>query len=299
VTSRVRKAVIPVAGLGTRMLPATKVVPKELVAVAGKPAVQWVVEAAVASGIEEIILVTAPGKSVVADHFAPAPALEAHLEARAKRELLDLVRASSSLARITCVVQREPLGLGHAVLMARDAVGRERFAVLLADELLHGPIPSLKQCLDVDADCVIGLARVPREDVRRYGIVSVKRRLDDRTFVLDGMVEKPSPDDAPSDLAITGNPYVLVPEVFDVLERTPRGSSGEIQLTDALKELATTTRFVGRIVEGERLDVGHALGFVQANVAKMLDDPALGPALREWLRRRVEVGADAETGDRP
>ena len=285
--ARVRKAVIPVAGLGTRMLPATKSIPKELVPVAGKPAIQWVVEAAVASGIEEIVLVTSPGKSAVAAHFEASPDLERTLEARGKTELLETVRACSRLARFTSVIQPEPLGLGHAVLMARAAIGGERFAVLLADELLHGDVPSLKQCLDVDADCVIGLARVPREQLRLYGIVSVKERLDDRTFLLDGMVEKPKPEDAPSDLAITGNPYVLTPEIFEILERTPRGSGGEIQLTDALKVLATTCRFAGRIVEGERLDVGQALGFVQANVVKMLADAAHGPAFRAWLDERL------------
>ena len=285
--ARVRKAVIPVAGLGTRMLPATKVLPKELVTVAGKPSIQWVVEAAVASGIEEIILVTSAGKSAVEDHFDASPLLERALAARGKTELLECVRACARLARFVSVRQPEPLGLGHAVLMAREVVGDERFAVLLADELLHGDVPSLKQCLDVDADCVVGLARVPREQLGLYGIVSVKERLDDRTFLLDGMVEKPKPEDAPSDLAITGNPYVLSPEIFEILERTPRGAGGEIQLTDALKVLATTCRFAGRIVEGERLDVGRPLGFVQANVVKALADPAIGPELRTWLEERL------------
>lgn len=284
---KIRKAVIPVAGLGTRMLPATKAIPKEMVTVAGKPAIQWVVEAAVASGVEEIILVTSAGKSAIEDHFDAAPLLEQSLAARGKQDLLEAVRATRSLARFVSVRQPEPLGLGHAVLMAREAVGNERFAVLLADELLLGDVPSLAQCLEVDADCVIGLARVPRDEVSRYGIASVKQEIDARTFLLDGMVEKPAPDDAPSDLAITGNPYVLVPEVFDILERTPRGAGGEIQLTDALKVLARTTRFVGRIVEGERMDVGNALGFVQANVTMGLADPALGPALRAWLEARL------------
>ena len=285
---KVRKAVIPVAGLGTRMLPATKAIPKELVPIAGKPAIQWVIEAAVASGVEEIILVTSSGKSAIEDHFDCNPLLEQALQARGKTELLAAVQATRRLARIISVRQPEPLGLGHAVLMAREAVGNERFAVLLADELLFGDVPSLKQCLDADGDCVIGLARMPRSELHRYGIVSVKERIDDRTFLLDGMVEKPKAEDAPSDLVITGNPYVLVPEIFDILERTPRGAGGEIQLTDALQVLATTTRFVGRIVEGERHDVGNPLGFVQANVALTLADPVLGPSLRAWLQSRLE-----------
>lgn len=285
---KIRKAVIPVAGLGTRMLPATKAIPKEMVPVAGKPAIQWVVEAAVASGIEEIILVTSSGKSAIEDHFDASPLLEQALGARGKHDLLAAVKRTRELARFVAVRQPEPLGLGHAVLMARHAVGDEPFAVLLADELLVGAVPSLKQCLDVDADCVIGLARVPREEIRRYGIASVKATLDERTFLLDGMVEKPEPDDAPSDLAITGNPYVLVPEVFEILEKTPRGAGGEIQLTDALKVLASRTRFVGRIVEGERLDVGNLLGFVQANVVMGLADPGVGTALRAWLESRLD-----------
>jgi UTP--glucose-1-phosphate uridylyltransferase len=284
---KVRKAVIPVAGLGTRMLPATKVVPKELVPVAGKPAIQWVVESAVASGIEEIILVTAAGKSAIEDHFDCAPQLERVLRERGKRELLDIVEATRKLAKVVSVRQPEPLGLGHAVLMARAAVGDEPFAVILPDELVHGDEPALAQCLrdTGDAECVIGLVRVPRSEVHRYGIVHA-RDIDARTVLIDDMVEKPTSEDAPSDLAITG-PYVLTPDVFDDLEQIGLGVIGEIQLTDALRALAARRRMAGRLIEGERLDVGHALGFVQANVVKTLADPQLGPALREWLRSRA------------
>jgi len=287
---KVRKAVIPVAGLGTRMLPATKAIPKELVPIARKPSVQWVVEAAVASGIEEIIFVTSAGKAALEDHFDTCAALEHALEQRGKRELLDAVRAPRKLARFTSVRQPEPLGLGHAVLMARDAVGDEPFAVLLPDELLRDGAPPLAQCLDIrDADCVLGVGRVPRDQVSRYGIVSVSRERDERTFELDGMIEKPRPEDAPSDLAITGNPYLLSPQIFDELERVPRGSGGEIQLTDALRSLVKKARFVGRIVEGERLDVGNLLGFLQGNVAFGLDDPEVGAAFRGWLEARLRA----------
>ena len=282
----IRKAVIPVAGAGTRMLPATKSVPKELVPVAGKPAIQWVVESAVASGIEEIIFVTAAGKSAIEDHFDHSPLLEQFLQSRGRTDLLAMVQAISGLARFVSVRQSEPRGLGHAVLMARHAVGRERFAVLLPDELVHGGPPPLRQCLDVDADCVVGLARVPPDQASRYGIVSVAETLDDRTFRLDGMVEKPRPGAAPSDLAITGNPYILTPEIFDILEQTPHGAGGEIQLTDALRTIAGRVRFAGRIIEGERLDIGNPLGFVQANIVKSLADPDIGPELRDWLKTR-------------
>lgn len=287
---RLRKAVIPVAGLGTRMLPATKAIPKELVPVAGKPSVQWVVEAAVASGIEEIIFVTAAGKSAIEDHFRPAPELERILEERGKIELLDAVRSASKLVRVSSVRQDEPLGLGHAVLMAREVVGDEPFAVILPDELIHGAVGALAQCLDAftvnaGADAVIGLVRVPTSELHRYGIVAVDP-VDDRTVVIHDMVEKPRAADAPSDLAITG-PYVLPPEIFDDLARIPRGAIGEIQLTDALIALCKRRRVIGRLIEGERLDTGHLLGFLKANVVMGLEDPQVGEALREWLRGRM------------
>ncbi len=283
----VRKVVIPVAGLGTRMLPATKVLPKEMVPIAGKPAIQWIVEDAAASGVEQVILVTSAGKSAIEDHFDASPILEQWLAARGKHDLLATVRATRQLARVIAVRQPEPLGLGHAILMAKEAVGNERFAVLLADDMLHADTPALKQCLDVDADCVLGLARVPREHAPRYGMVSVASTIDERTFLLDGMVEKPQPEDSPSDLAITGNPYILVPEIFSILERTPPGQNGEIQLTDALKVLATRARFAGRLVQGERLDIGNPLGFLQANVVKGLADASVGAAFAAWLKDRA------------
>lgn len=283
-----RKAVIPVAGLGTRMLPATKVIPKELVPVAGKPSVQWVVEAAVEAGIEEIVFVTSTGKSAIEDHFGPAPELERLLEERGKTTLLEAVRHASRLATVVSVRQDEPLGLGHAVLMAREAVGDEPFAVILPDELIHGAVPALAQCLDAFAagvDAVIGLVRVPTADLHRYGIVAADR-VDERTVVIRDMVEKPEAADAPSDLAITG-PYVLPSEIFDDLARIPRGTVGEIMLTDALIALCRRRRVIGRLIEGERLDTGHLLGFLQANVVMGLDDPLVGGELRAWLRGRM------------
>lgn len=289
---KVRKAVIPVAGLGTRMLPATKVIPKELVPIAGKPSVQWVVEAAVAAGIEQIIFVTSAGKSAIEDHFDRSAELERVLAERGKTDLLEAVIRARSLARIIAVRQAEPLGLGHAVLMAREAVGDEPFAVILPDELLHGVKPALAQCLEAadsgavaGAEAVIGLVRVPRSDLHRYGIVAATP-VNERTVRITDMVEKPKADAAPSDLAITG-PYVLPPSIFEDLERIPRVATGEIQLTDALRTLCQRVPMMGRLIEGERLDTGHLLGFVQANVVKGLEDESIGPALRAWLESRL------------
>ena len=197
------------------------------------------------------------------------------------------MRRLSALVSVISVRQDEPLGLGHAVLMARDAVGDEPFAVILPDELMHGTVPALAQCLDASgADPVIGLVRVPPADLHRYGIVAADR-VDERTVVIHDMVEKPKAADAPSDLAITG-PYVLPPEIFDDLARIPCAASGEIQLTDALRALCTRRRVIGRLIEGERLDTGHLLGFIQANVVMGLEHPEVGETLRAWLRGRME-----------
>ena len=285
---RVTKAVIPVAGLGTRMLPATKAIPKELVPVAGKPSVQWVVEDAAASGIEQVVFVTSAGKSAIEDHFRHAPELERVLEERGKRDLLEVVRRTRELVDVACVIQDQPLGLGHAVLMAKDAVGDEPFAVILPDELVHGRTPALAQCLEAltdGVDAVIGVVRVPPQDVPRYGIVAASP-LDARTVSISSVVEKPTLAEAPSDIAITG-PYVLPPEIFDDLAAIPRGAIGEIQLTDGLLALCRRRRMVGRFIEGERLDTGHLLGFIQANVVKGLEDENVGASLREWLRSRA------------
>jgi UTP--glucose-1-phosphate uridylyltransferase len=283
----VTKAIIPVAGLGTRMLPATKAIPKELVPVVRKPSVQWVVESVVEAGVTEIVFVTSGGKSAIEDHFDTAPLLEQALESKGKADLLDAVRAASRLARVVSVRQPVPLGLGHAVLMAREVVGDEPFAVVLPDELVAGAVPPLAQCLRAagSAAGVIGLCRVPRSEVSRYGIVRAREHAPG-TVIIEDMVEKPPIEAAPSDLAITG-PYVLPPEVFDDLARVTPGSLGEIQLTDALRQLARRRTIAGRLIEGERLDTGHALGFIQANVVMGLADPAIGPALAAWLRQRV------------
>jgi UTP--glucose-1-phosphate uridylyltransferase len=285
---KVRKAVIPVAGMGTRLLPATKVVPKELVPVVSRPSIQWVVEAAVASGITDVVLVTSAGKSAIEDHFDRAPELERALEEKGKADLLAAVRRTRELARLASVRQAAPLGLGHAIACARSVVGDEPFAVILPDELVLGEPPALAQCLETAAETgasTIGIVEVPLEDVPRYGIVDAREHGERTRRVLD-LVEKPSMDEAPSRLAITG-PYVLSPDIFTELERLRPGAGGELQLTDALRGLAARTEMYGRLIEGERLDVGQPLGFVQANVAMGLVDPDVGPALLDWLRARL------------
>ena len=285
---KVRKAVIPVAGLGTRMLPATKSIPKELVPVVSRPSIEWVVEAAMKSGITDVILVSSSGKSAIEDHFDRSPELERTLEEKGKHELLKAVRRPRELARFASVRQHAPLGLGHAVGCAREVVGGEPFAVILPDELVHGEVPALAQCVETaeaTGASTIGIVEVPKEDVVRYGIVDASEH-GERTRRIHDLVEKPAVADAPSNLAITG-PYVLAPEVFDELDRIEPGAGGELQLTDALRGLAAKHGMYGRLIEGERLDVGRPLGFVQANVAIGLEDPEIGAELRAWLRERL------------
>jgi len=282
---KVRKAVVLAAGLGTRMLPASKVIPKEILPVVDKPAIQVVVEEAVAAGIEEIVLVLSPGRSTVLDHFQPALELERHLEQRAKPDLLEIVRYTNGLARFTTAWQEEPLGLGHAVLQARDAVGNEPFAAILPDDIFDCERPCLRQLLDVaeaeDAPTV-ALMRVPRSEVPKYGIVEV-RQVRPRLFQLTGMVEKPPIDKAPSDLAIMGR-YVLTPDIFPLLAEGKPGAGGEIQLTDGLLALSRRRKLYGYEIEGTRYDLGDRVGFLTAQIGFGLKRPELADRLRAWLK---------------
>jgi UTP--glucose-1-phosphate uridylyltransferase len=281
----VRKAVIVAAGLGTRMLPASKIIPKELLPIVDRPAIQVVVEEAAASGIEEIIMVLSPGRTMALEHFQPARELERHLAQRHKEELLALVQRTNNLARFTVAEQREPLGLGHAVLQARAAVGGEPFAVFYPDDLVDAPKPLLKQVLEVAERMngpVVSLMRVAREDIPKYGIVEA-RQIEGRIFQLTGMVEKPPAEKAPSDLAIIGR-HVLVPEIFDILERTRPGAGGEIQLTDAMLALSRQRPLYGYEFEGVRYDVGDRAGFIMAQLGYGLKRPELADSLRAYLR---------------
>ncbi len=281
---KINKAVILAAGFGTRMLPASKVVPKELLPVLDTPAIQLVVEEIAASGIAEIVMVISRGKGALLDHFRSAPELESFLAQRGKNELLEVVRKTSAMARITTVEQTEPLGIGHAVLQAKSAVGNEPFAVLLPDDICECARPCLRQLMDVaerhDAP-VVALMRVARADVSKYGIVEASPA-GPRLYRLTGMVEKPAIDQAPSEMAIIGR-YLLPPEIFDILEKARPGHGGEIQLTDALLELGRRRELLGCEFEGVRYDMGDRMGFLTAQIAYGLRHPQTADKLRSYL----------------
>ena len=290
---RVRTAVFPVAGWGTRFLPATKAVPKELLPVFDRPAIQYAMEEAVAAGIERIVLVTSDGKRAIEDHFDAAPDLEAFLEARGDIEHLRVVRAVSDMVNLVTVRQKEQLGLGHAVLMARDAVGHESFAVVLPDDLIVGERPALSELIDAHEEThgsVVAVMEIPREDSVRYGVVEIDPDLPatdgGRTIPLRGLVEKPAPADAPSNLGIVGR-YILTPKIFEKLERTAHGAGNEIQLTDAIQALAAEQPIVGRRFSGRRFDVGSPEGWLAANIDRALDHPHVGGRMRTWIDARL------------
>ena len=271
---RVRKAVLPAAGFGTRFLPATKAIPKEIMPLVDRPIIQYAVEEAVASGIEQIVIVIASGRSAIEDHFDSNQNLERWLEERGDIEMLRTIRRISEFGTVAFVHQREQLGLGHAVLMAKDLVGQEPFAVLLSDDVMlnRGGDAVTKQLIDAHLahrGSVIAVQRVERREVCRYGIVDPLHE-EGRLVEIRDLVEKPSVEDAPSDLAVLGR-YVLTPKIFDVLEQTPRGAGGEIQLTDAIRALIQEQPVFGYQFEGRRHDAGTRLGWLKANVAVGLD----------------------------
>ncbi len=282
---RVRKAVFPAAGLGTRFLPATKSSPKEMLPLVDKPLIQYVVEEAVASGIESVIIVTGRGKSAIEDHFDVSFELEKLLEERGKKEELKAMRAISALARISYVRQREALGLGHAVLQARDLVGDEPFAVMLSDDIIDSETPALKQLLDVyekyDAP-VVGTMQVKGEAISRFGALDVEE-VEDGVYKIKDMVEKPPFSEAPSDLAIIGR-YVLTPDIFDEIEKTLPGAIGEIQITDAMRSLLKKRPFYAVRFTGTRYDAGDKLGFLIATVEFALKHEELAHEFREYLK---------------
>jgi UTP--glucose-1-phosphate uridylyltransferase len=282
---KIKKAVIPVAGLGTRFLPATKAVPKELLPIVDIPSIQYVVQEAVDSGIQEIIFVTGRGKDSIEDHFDIAPELEQILEERGQTDTLQALRKIADMIEVVSVRQKRPLGLGHAVLCARDLVGAEPFAVLLADDLIDSDTPCVRQLLDVFDDkgeSVIALMEVPREEVHRYGVIKGKE-VADRLYEVEEMVEKPAAQEAPSRMAIIGR-YVLRPEIFSLLDKLPPGRGGEIQLTDGLYELVRQRKIYGYEFVGERYDIGDKFGFVRATVAYALKRPDLEDKVRSYLQ---------------
>ncbi|MEK6279974.1 MAG: UTP--glucose-1-phosphate uridylyltransferase GalU [Acidobacteriota bacterium] len=282
---KVRKAVFPAAGLGTRFLPATKASPKEMLPLVDKPLIQCVVEEAVASGIESVIIVTGRGKAAIEDHFDISFELEKLLEERGKREELKAMRAISEMARVSYVRQREALGLGHAVLQARDLVGDEPFAVMLSDDIIDSQTPALKQLLDVyekyDAP-VVAVFQVEGEAISRFGVIDGEE-VADGVFRINDMVEKPPASEAPSNLAIIGR-YVLTPDIFEEIETTRPGAIGEIQITDAMRALLKKRPFYGVRFEGKRYDAGDKLGFLIATVEYALKHQDLAPEFREYLQ---------------
>jgi len=277
------KAVIPAAGLGTRILPATKAIPKELLCLVDRPMIQYVVEEAVAAGIRDVVIVTSPGKEALAAHFAPAPELERALEAKGKTDLLEAVRGATELADVTFATQDEPLGLGHAVWCAREAVGSGPFAVLLPDELFGGPglLRALVEHYERFRAPVIAVMEMPPDEISNYGVVDPEPAGDD-IVRMKGFVEKPPADRAPSNLGSIGR-YVLTPDVFEALGRTTPGAGGEIQLTDAIATVAHEKDGYAYIHRGPRHDVGRPLGFLKATVDLAARDPEMGLEFKAFL----------------
>ena len=283
--SSVRTVVFPVAGLGTRILPATKVLPKELLPLVDRPVIQYGVEEAVASGIGRVVLVTSPDNTMTAAHFEASPRLEAILADRGKTEALEAVRAVTTMADVTTVQQADPLGLGHAVLMAKNAVGDAPFAVALPDDVIDADPPALRQMRDVFDEFdgpVVLVERVPREAVDRYGVIDATP-VRDGVFRVRDLVEKPDPKSAPSDLAIIGR-YILTPDVFEVLEQTWTGAGGEIQLTDGLRLLLGRRPLYACELSGVRHDVGTKLGYLKALLYFAMARPDLASPLRDYLK---------------
>jgi UTP--glucose-1-phosphate uridylyltransferase len=284
---RVRKAVFPAAGLGTRFLPATKAQPKEMLPIVDKPIIQYGVEEALAAGCDQIIIVTGRGKSAIEDHFDVSYELEKMLEERKKTELLTIVRQISDMIHVAYVRQKEAMGLGHAVLMARELVGNEPFAVLLADDVIDANPPCLKQMIDQfdnTQSSIIATQQVDGPGISAYGVLDTTAVAgNDRLYEVRNMVEKPRLEEAPSNLAIIGR-YILTPRIFEVLDRTPLGTGGELQLTDGMRLLLKEEKIYGYRYDGKRHDAGDKLGFLKATVEFALKRQELGPQFREYLK---------------
>jgi UTP--glucose-1-phosphate uridylyltransferase len=275
---KVRKAVIPAAGFGTRFLPATKAVPKELLPIVDKPTIQYIMEEVVAAGIEEVILITGREKGSIEDHFDTSGELENHLKKKKKEDLLKIIQRISEMVTLVSVRQKEPLGLGHAILCAKRTVGNEPFAVLLGDDLIDSQIPCIKQMIDIyssEMQALIAIQQVPQEEAHLYGIIKGKK-VKERVYDIEEMVEKPPRGSAPSNLAIIGR-YILPPQIFSILEKVSPDRNGEIQLTNGLVELNRKEAIFGYEFIGDRYDAGDKLGYLQANISYGLKHPELGP----------------------
>ena len=285
---KVRKAIIPAAGLGTRFLPATKSQPKEMLPIVDKPTLQYIIEEAVNSGIEEILIVTGRSKKSIEDHFDRSIELELELEQKGKNEMLELVRSISNMVDIYFIRQKEPKGLGHAIHCAKSFVGDEPFAVLLGDDIVDNDVPCLKQLLNAYNEyntSILGVQEVAKEDTNKYGILDVKY-IEDRVYKVNDMVEKPKVEEAPSNMAILGR-YIITPAIFDILENQKPGKGGEIQLTDALKTLGEHEAIYAYNFEGRRYDVGDKLGFLEATVDFALKRPELREEFMKFLEVKV------------
>lgn len=289
---KVRKAVLPVAGMGTRFLPATKASPKEMLPVVDKPLIQYAVEECIASGITHVIFVTGRKKTAIEDHFDSAPELERFLEEHGKPKLAHMVREISGNIHLSYTRQSEALGLGHAVLLAGELVGNEPFAVLLGDVIMDSPVPATKALVEIyeaTGTGVIDVEEVPRDRVQFYGIVDTEpeknTKWGERVLRIRDLVEKPAPEKAPSNLGVTGR-YVLPPEIFEYLAETKPGAGGEIQLTDGLRALAKDRGLLAHVFEGKTFDAGDKLGFLKATVEFGLRNPEFGGSFREYLKGR-------------
>lgn len=294
---KVHKAIIPAAGLGTRFLPATKAQPKEMLPIVDKPALQFIIEEAVASGIEEILIITGRNKKSIEDHFDKSVELELELEQKGKLDLLEQVRQISDMVNIHYIRQKEPKGLGHAIYCAKSFIGDEPFAVLLGDDIVHGDKPCLKQMLEIHDEyktSVLGVQTVPDSDVHKYGIVEGKQ-IEDRVYKVRSLIEKPSLEVAPSNVAVLGR-YIINPVIFDILENTKPGKVGEIQLTDALNVLAQQEAMYAYDFVGKRYDIGDKVGFLEATVDFALARADLREEFLSFLYNRL--GTEIERDER-
>ena len=283
---KVKKAVIPAAGLGTRFLPATKAQPKEMLPIVDKPTLQYIIEEAVASGIEEILIITGRNKKSIEDHFDKSVELELELEQKGKKELLDIVQGISNMINIHYIRQKEPKGLGDAIYCARHFIGDEPFAIMLGDDIVDNDVPCLKQLMDAYEEyrtTILGVQKVDIKDTNKYGIISAKH-IEDRVYKVKDLVEKPEQGKAPSNIAILGR-YIITPEIFDILEDLPAGKGGEVQLTDALKLLSKKEAMYAYNFEGRRYDVGDKLGFLEATVDFALKRPELKDEFIDYLKK--------------
>ncbi|WP_078429785.1 UTP--glucose-1-phosphate uridylyltransferase GalU [Alkalihalobacterium alkalinitrilicum] len=297
---QVRKAIIPAAGLGTRFLPATKAQPKEMLPIVDKPTLQYIIEEAVKSGIEEILIITGRNKKSIEDHFDKSVELEFELEAKGKYELLEEVRKISDLVNIHFIRQKEPKGLGHAIYCAKSFIGNEPFAVMLGDDIVENNKPCLQQMTEMYEQyktTILGVQEIPLEDVSKYGVVDGKQ-IEDTVYKVNGLVEKPAVEEAPSNIAILGR-YVITPAIFDILEQTEPGKGGEIQLTDALKVLAQREAMYAYTFEGKRYDVGDKQGFLQATVEFALRREDLREDFLNYLVKTIEKETKEERVEEP